>query len=391
MTGAVAALTTLLERASLVDAPSVAGDELVEWGLEDMAMLESAGVLRQGAAATTAPCPECGDHWEMVVYEEWDDGVHAFIPCPAAGRVELDLDDLNRWSFIPEAVAKMLAGVERVPEQVSDGCWVIGTIGQGTRHCDLVLAWREPERWPFASPLILWAGPSPMPVVEVGQAVPLSRVLTFAGAFSLDQVYLRSLIPPSADGPYVFRKRGEFWQVRFDSEESFFADRRGMEHIHWLFGHPDCDVHVLDLVPLAETTSEQRVSALRDEGLLAQRRGDTGVPLIEPDQHDEILRQLRDLKEAIVEATDERERDRLEQEKDDVMKWLGTMVDKKGRPRLQGDGGERARMSVQRTIKDARAALRAQLPALDDHLEQALKTGFTCRYRSDPTINWVLT
>ena len=61
-----------------------------------------------------------------------------------------------------------------------------------------------------------------------------------------------------------------------------------------------------------------------------------------------------------------------------------------GRDRRAGSAAERARVNITRAIMTAVARIRAQSPALADHLNATIHTGTFCSYTPDPRapITW---
>ena len=61
-----------------------------------------------------------------------------------------------------------------------------------------------------------------------------------------------------------------------------------------------------------------------------------------------------------------------------------------GRDRRAGSAAERARVNITRAIMTAVARIRAQSPALADHLDATIHTGTFCSYTPNPRapISW---
>jgi hypothetical protein len=71
-------------------------DDVCGWSADEFDALTGAGLLSEAAQATYVACDVCPDaHWERVLWSE--DGHRAFIPCPLAGTLDVDLERLRRW------------------------------------------------------------------------------------------------------------------------------------------------------------------------------------------------------------------------------------------------------------------------------------------------------
>ena len=93
-------LAVLLGRVDL-DPPRFSGDEVMRWPRDTHETLVDLGLLRRVASATSIDCDACGDrHIEDVVtvVSPAGSGARAYIPCPEAGRVQVD-DSLLDSSF----------------------------------------------------------------------------------------------------------------------------------------------------------------------------------------------------------------------------------------------------------------------------------------------------
>ena len=90
------------------------------------------------------------------------------------------------------------------------------------------------------------------------------------------------------------------------------------------------------------------------------------------------------LREQIEEAeqnADLHRAERAREELDALSEELSRSVGAFGRARRAGSNSERARVNVQRRLKDVIERARASAPALAAHLERSLKTGTFCSYR----------
>jgi non-specific serine/threonine protein kinase len=115
---------------------------------------------------------------------------------------------------------------------------------------------------------------------------------------------------------------------------------------------------------------------------LALEAGDAG-PLIDEAARDAYRRRLRDIQEELAEAeqwNDPGRAARLRQEQEALTAELARGVGLSGRLRKAGSATERARVNVQRRLKDVTRRLTSQAPALGQLLERRLTTGIHCSY-----------
>jgi hypothetical protein len=71
-------------------------DDVCGWSADEFEALTAAGLISEMALATRVVCDVCeADHWERVRWSE--DGKRAYIVCPEAGIVDLDLERLRQW------------------------------------------------------------------------------------------------------------------------------------------------------------------------------------------------------------------------------------------------------------------------------------------------------
>lgn len=151
--------------------------------------------------------------------------------------------------------------------------------------------------------------------------------------------------------------------VRWAGRELTLAASRGFEFLATLVSAPGCEVHVSDLIgdddrgdageildAKARTAYRQRVEELQADLETARARNDLG-------RAERLAAELEAITDELVGAT-----------------GLG------GRARKAGSRVERARVNVQRRIKDAIRRLAAEDEALGRYLEATVRTGTFCSF-----------
>jgi tetratricopeptide (TPR) repeat protein len=165
-------------------------------------------------------------------------------------------------------------------------------------------------------------------------------------------------------------EHGDSWLIRFGNVEFHVKAVRGLQMLATLVAEPGREFHVIDLSGAPRDESD-RIDA-----------GDAGLHI-----DDEARRQYRArvvaLREELAEAEDWNDPVRAERaraELDAIETELSRAVGLGGRARKQGGAAERARVNVQRRIKDAIRRIHAFHPGLAKHLERSVKTGTFCVY-----------
>lgn len=174
--------------------------------------------------------------------------------------------------------------------------------------------------------------------------------------------------------PFSLRLDGESWEVRGEGAGFRLKDSRGLRLLARLLERPDEDVHCLEL---ASDGAPGDVAESAD-------RGDAGEWLDDAARR-QYQRRVEDLRETLAEADSFGDRTRAEKaraELEFIASELSRGVGLGGKLRKAGSSTERARVAVQRRLKDAVSRIAEHDEALGRHLEWAVKTGTYCCYRS---------
>lgn len=161
---------------------------------------------------------------------------------------------------------------------------------------------------------------------------------------------------------------GETWCVCHAGRSFRLRDSKGIRLLARLLDEPGREFHVLDLVGSAEL------------------RGESGVPLLDDTAKAAYRGRVEALREELDEAErfgDSGRRERASAELERVGSELARAVGLGGRSRKAGEAAERARVNVQRRLRDAISRIREHDVALARHLDWAVRTGAFCSY--DPS------
>jgi hypothetical protein len=138
------------------------------------------------------------------------------------------------------------------------------------------------------------------------------------------------------------------------------------------------------LVRLVERPNEEiHVLALASDDGASVPPSDAGE-VIDARARDAYRRRLAEITDALDEAERHADAGRLpglRQERDALVAELARAVGLGGRSRAAGSATERARVNVQRRLKDAIARVSEADTALGRYLEAAIRTGTFCSFR----------
>ncbi|HWL88752.1 MAG TPA: hypothetical protein VNO21_23275, partial [Polyangiaceae bacterium] len=178
--------------------------------------------------------------------------------------------------------------------------------------------------------------------------------------------------PPPLHGPVVataelfeLQQQGEYWTLRHEGREARLRDTKGLHYLATLLREPGREFHVADLA-----------------GLHAGDLGDAGDML---DARARIAYQerLARLADALEDAEARGDRDgaaRVRGEREALGDELSRAIGLGGRSRKSSATAERARVNVQRRIRDVITRVSEVDAAMGRHLERHVKTGFFCSW-----------
>lgn len=168
---------------------------------------------------------------------------------------------------------------------------------------------------------------------------------------------------------YVFRKKGQSWELTFEGRATLVRESKGILYIAELMRSPGREVFVAELFAAARGVAQVPVG--------------TAGETIDDKARRDYQRRAEDLKYQLAEA--ERNNDsgrcesiRLELEElaDQILAGQGLS----GRPRRSQDDRDRIRKSVSMAIERAIGAIRKHAPALGEHLDKHIHRGYFLSY-----------
>jgi hypothetical protein len=178
---------------------------------------------------------------------------------------------------------------------------------------------------------------------------------------------LPTLVEANLRGPaLVIQPEGEIWTLSLGSEVIRLRATKGIVLLSRLVAEPEREFHVLDLESPQGSIDGGDSGSLLDEEALSNYRS-----------------RLRHLDAQLTEAEDFQDLARAESlrsEREFLTQELARAVGKGGSVRRSGSAVERARVNVQRRLKDATKRISAQSKAMGRQVSRSLKTGTYCSY-----------
>ena len=192
--------------------------------------------------------------------------------------------------------------------------------------------------------------------------------------------------PPAArpgTARMVMRPRSSgVWSVGVEGGEFALPDAKGLRLIRYLLQQPGVDIPAVALSDAVAGRSND--SALSDAGELLDR-----------DAVASYRTRLRDIETELDEAaawSDSVRAERLELERDALLRELRRATGLDGRTRRAGSSAERARVAVRKAIAAAIDRVERNDAQLGRMLRDTVRTGNLCRYDPDPgrPVTWIL-
>jgi hypothetical protein len=186
------------------------------------------------------------------------------------------------------------------------------------------------------------------------------------------QVPSRELTSSSDVPIFSLVREGELWSLDWQGPAVRLKDSRGLAMLARLLASPEQELHARELAAGNALTMGERTDA-----------GDAGEMLDEraiSDYRQRVTALRAELEEA-EEFRDSQRAERLRSELDSLSAELSRAVGLGGRSRRSASSNERARIAVQRRLKDAISRIGAAAPAVGRHLQATIHTGLFCVYR----------
>ncbi len=184
------------------DARIVGPEEIGRWPWAMLAELKRLALIVEHSPANRVACPACelGHVEDLQFSGDPEHGLHAVIPCPVFGRVEIEDDALRRWRLRDDELTTHLQGTE--------------------------------DR-AGSSEVVTWDGTT----------LTVNRELLTRSA---------EVGEPHPNNAYVFKREGNGWLIAFGGTPTYCQDAKGMGRIHRLLQRPNEWLFMADMVSLVE-------------------------------------------------------------------------------------------------------------------------------------------
>lgn len=220
------------------------------------------------------------------------------------------------------------------------------------------LAWAESLREPDGAAAAEHARLALEAAASVGLEITAARARALLGH--------RPSRPPTPDSSkreLRLRREGDVWLLEVDSRRLQLQHAKGLSYLDTLLAAPHRPIHALELAGIEE-------------------RGDSG-PLLDARAQKAYRSRAAELQRELDEASsfnDQGRVERLRSELDAIGDELARAFGLGGRSRQHGSAAERARINVQRRLRDVIKRVTEQDSALGRHLALSIRTGNFCMY-----------
>jgi hypothetical protein len=172
------------------------------------------------------------------------------------------------------------------------------------------------------------------------------------------------------------------WSVGPAGEARLLPDMKGLHYLRALLQRPGAEITALELSAMA--AGHGMAVAEPDAGERLDRRALTAY-----------RNRLREIDEELDEAqswNDPARAERIEAERDALLRELAGATGLSGRARTMGGTAERARVAVRKAIAAALDRIDAEDPVTARLLRRTIHTGSACQYEQDPDtpVDWLL-
>ncbi len=179
--------------------------------------------------------------------------------------------------------------------------------------------------------------------------------------------------PTSSFGPFAITRAGERWSITRGDRTFALKDVRGIAMVARLVSCPEREVHALDLA--SDPAASQAVVDLGDAGEVIDVRA-----------RDAYRARIAELREELADAercADAARLDRTRGELEALTEQLAGAIGLGGRERRSGSAAERARILVQRRVREAIKKIGEHDAELGRHLDWTIRTGTFCSYEPE--------
>ena len=188
------------------------------------------------------------------------------------------------------------------------------------------------------------------------------------------------------DGP-TFRKKGEYWSIRYRNETFFLRHTKGLAYIAWLLRHPAQEYHALTLVRALEGDAriEEEDTAVRvvQDGLSIRGTTDDLGPALDAAAIAACKERIEDIMIEIEEADRNHDPERVARLREERDRILEQMEKDLGWDRGTRSPEQRARVNLTNQIRTAIKRIAEQDGELGGFLKTHIRTGLFFQYTGE--------
>jgi hypothetical protein len=192
---------------------------------------------------------------------------------------------------------------------------------------------------------------------------------------------------------FIFDLGKQIVDIRYGKEKGLFKRTKGLEYLHHLLFAPNQDIDSTQLVIGFEPIGNSPM-AEDHEGLHESR---DRQEIMDEQCYTECKDRLRDIVDAIKDLDEKKDRgeivdsgeyEDLVEEKQKFIDIVQSSMGKYGKSRAFTTQGEKARLSVKKSINRSMRQIEKQMPNFALHLKKDIHTGYTCRYSPQEQVTW---
>lgn len=181
---------------------------------------------------------------------------------------------------------------------------------------------------------------------------------------------------------YEFRRKGEYWAIRFEGDDTYLKDTVGLRCIGQLLANPNALMFVMELRAILDGQNP-------DEVVQPGARED----VVDQETLTDLKRRYLELQSDLEEAQrdgNELEETEIEQEMERIIQYLGQVRGKGAETRKVSDDFEKARSATSKAFWRIVNQIRNDLPQFATRLEKSCTVGMICNYTPEVKIDWIL-
>jgi tetratricopeptide (TPR) repeat protein len=214
--------------------------------------------------------------------------------------------------------------------------------------------------------------------IELAERLDMPEIVARAkGALGREAAPGRSSksAPSHAATLFALRRDGSEWVIDHAGRSFRLKDVRGLGMLSQLVSHPGREIHAVDLATEADAGAGEGAPDLGDAGAVIDLRA-----------REAYRKRVVDLREELEQAEawrDGARAERIRGELETLTQQIAAAVGLGGRERRAGSAGERARVTVQRRVREAIKKIAEKDAVLGRHLDVAVRTGTFCAYEPE--------